>query len=83
MVHYIHVYQRVIGFNFQIKIVFLSQKIILYMANSADLDEMLHYALFHLGFHFLQVCISESLVYKGLTLYSIITPCDAFEILCI
>ena len=30
---------------------FLSLKVVLILANSADPDEMQHYAAFHLGFH--------------------------------
>ena len=37
------------------KIVFFSLKIVFVSANSADPDEMLHYAAFHLGF---TVCTS-------------------------
>ena len=33
--------------------VFLSMNIVLIVANSADPDEMQHYALFRLGFHYL------------------------------
>ena len=33
------------------KNVFLSLKIVFKLANSADPDEMPHYAAFHLGFH--------------------------------
>ena len=33
------------------KLFFLSLKIVLILANSADPDEMWHYALFHLGLH--------------------------------
>ena len=35
------------------KIVFLSQKIDFLSANSADLDEIQHYAVFYMGLHFL------------------------------
>ena len=31
--------------------IFLSSKVVLILANSADPDEMQHYAAFHLGFH--------------------------------
>ena len=34
--------------------IFLSLKIVFIIANSAGLDEMRHYAAFHLGFHCLQ-----------------------------
>ena len=53
MVHCI--YQGVTGYNFQIKIVFLSLMIVLVLGNSADPDEMLQYASFHLGLH----CLSK------------------------
>ena len=39
------------GYNFQIKIVFLSLKIVFVFANGVDPDEMPHYAAFHLGLH--------------------------------
>ena len=38
------------------KVVFLSLKIYFVLANSADPDEMLHYAAFHLGLHCLPNC---------------------------
>ena len=42
----------VTGYNLKKKIiVFLSQKIDFVAANSADYDEMLHHAAFHLGLH--------------------------------
>ena len=34
--------------------IFLSLRFVLILANSADSDEMQHYAAFHLGLHFLQ-----------------------------
>ena len=43
----------VYGYNFQIKIEFLSLKVVFVLANSVDPDEMLHYAANHLGLHFL------------------------------
>ena len=33
--------------------VFVSLKVVLILANSADIDEMQHYAAFHLGLHYL------------------------------
>ena len=39
------------GYNFQIKNVFLSWKLVFGLASSVDLDEMSHYAAFHLGLH--------------------------------
>ena len=39
---------RVTGYNFQMKIVFLSLKIVLVLVNSVDYGEMSHYAAFHL-----------------------------------
>ena len=39
------------GFNFQKYIVFLSLKIYLFLAKSADPDEMQRHAAFHLGPH--------------------------------
>ena len=39
------------GCNFKIKVVFFFQKIIFVLANSADPDEMQHYAAFHLCLH--------------------------------
>ena len=41
--------QGVTGYNFKMKNVFLSLKIIFVVANSVDSDEMPHYAAFHLG----------------------------------
>ena len=38
-------------YNFQKNTVFLSLKNDFVLANSADLDEMLHYVAFHLGLH--------------------------------
>ena len=49
MVHYINL--GVTGYNFQKKIVFYSLTINFVLANSADPDEMPHYAAFHLGLH--------------------------------
>ena len=48
-------YQGVTGYNFQIKIVFNSPKIVFVLANSEDPDEMLHYVAFHLGFNCLSM----------------------------
>ena len=50
-------------YNFQIKIVFLSLKMIMVLANSVEPDEMPHYAAFHLCLHckvFAEVGIQES-----------------------
>ena len=41
--------------EFPNKIVFHSLKIVFVLANSVDLDEMPHYAAFHLGLH----CLSK------------------------
>ena len=42
-------------------IVFLSLKIVSVITNSADPDEMLHYAAFHLGLHYLsKYCLGVS-----------------------
>ena len=49
MVYCVHL--GVTGYKFQIKIVFLSLKIVCDTAKSVDPDEMLHYAAFHLGLH--------------------------------
>ena len=49
MVHYI--YKGVRVYNYHKNIIFLSLKMDLVLANSADPDEMLHYAAFHLGLH--------------------------------
>ena len=43
-------YLGVTGYGFQNYIVFLSLKMDFVLANSADPDEMLHYAAFHLVF---------------------------------
>ena len=40
-------------------IAFLSQKIVFVLANSADPDEMLHYAAFHLGLTVCQSTVSR------------------------
>ena len=48
---YIEVSQVII---YKKNIVFLSLKVYFVLANSADPDEMLHYAAFHLGLHCLQ-----------------------------
>ena len=45
----------VYGHNFQIKIVFLSLKIVFVLANSVDPDKMLHYEAFDFGLH----CLSK------------------------
>ena len=52
MVHYIHVYQRVTGYNFK-KMLYFSLKIVFVskFASSADPDEMPHYVALHLGLH--------------------------------
>ena len=50
MVQYILRGQRL---YFPNRIVFLSLKIVLISVNSADPDEMLHYAAFHLSLHYL------------------------------
>ena len=42
---------RVTGYNFQIKIVFLSLKIVFVLVNRIDLDEMSHFAAFHMCLH--------------------------------
>ena len=49
MVHCI--YWGVMGYNFHIKNLFLSLKIVFVIANSVDPDEMPHYTAFHLGLH--------------------------------
>ena len=38
-----------LGYNFHIKCIFLSLKIVFLIANSVDPDEILHYTAFHLG----------------------------------
>ena len=53
MVHYI--YGGVKGYDYQIKTVFLSLKIIFVLENSVDPDKMLHYVTFYLGLH----CLPE------------------------
>ena len=50
MVHYVE-YQGLTGYYFQIKLYFLSRKIVFVLANSVNPDEMPHYAAFHLGLH--------------------------------
>ena len=66
--------------QFASQIVFLSLKIFLVLANSADPDEMPHHAAFHLGFHCLsKVHIKESLVYKHFTYKSLLlVTCKQF-----
>ena len=49
MVHCI--YGEVTGYNNQIKIVFLSPKMVFVLANSLDPDEISHNATFHQGLH--------------------------------
>ena len=49
------------GYNFQKNIVFLSLKIDFVSAKSANPDEMLHFAAFHLGLHYL-----EKYLFRGL-----------------
>ena len=49
MVHCI--YLGITGYNFQRNILFRSLKVDFVIANSADPDEMPHYAAFHLGLH--------------------------------
>ena len=49
MVHCINHGVRI--YNFQVKIVFLSLKIIVISANSLDPDEISHFAPFHMGLH--------------------------------
>ena len=46
-------FQGVTGRNFQNYEVFMSQKIVFVLANSADPDEMPHNAAFHQGLNFL------------------------------
>ena len=58
MVHCI--YGEVTGYNFQIKIVFFSPKIIFVSANSLDPDEMSHNATFHQGLHRLSKSTSSA-----------------------
>ena len=46
--------------------VFLSLKVVLILANSADSDEMQHYASFHLGLHCFPKYLSRGFQYtKG------------------
>ena len=45
------------GYNFKNYNVFLFLKIDFVLANSADPDEMLHYAAFHMGLHCFKVPI--------------------------
>ena len=42
----------------------MSLKVVLILANSADPDEMQHYAAFHLGLH----CLPKNL-FRGLSVY--------------
>ena len=77
MVHCI--YRGVTGYKFQIKIVLLLLKIVFILANSVDLDEMPHYAAFHLGLHCLPECSFRSLYYYTktgpLSAVSIVSDC--------
>ena len=45
---------------------FLSLRVVLILANSADPDEMQHYAAFHLGLHCQSTLIGVKCMYKGL-----------------
>ena len=47
----LYIYQGVTGYNFQIKIVFLSLKMDFVKANSTDPDEMQHHVAFHQDLH--------------------------------
>ena len=49
MVH--HIYTGVTGHKFQKYLVFLSLNVDFLLANTADPDQMLHYATFYLGLH--------------------------------
>ena len=56
--------------------VFLSLKVVLILANSADTDEMKHYAAFHLGLHCLPkypflfvVCLFDLILYVPSTVF--------------
>ena len=59
MVHCI--YLGVAGYNFQKNIEFLSLKFIFVLVNSADPDEILQFAAFHWGLHFLTKYIYKNL----------------------
>ena len=48
------IYCGVTGYHFQVKIVFLSLKIVFGLANSVDPDEMPHNVAFHPDLHCLQ-----------------------------
>ena len=52
------------GYNFQIKIAFLSLKMVLVLANNGDHGEMPHHAAFHLGLHCLPKCEFRSHLYR-------------------
>ena len=61
------------GLYFSPKKVILSPKVDFDLANSADSDEMPHYAAFHLCLH----CLSNYPVFKELIL--IITPNNCYD----
>ena len=52
------------GYNFQENILFFCLKVFFTFTNSVDLDEMQHYAAFHLGLH----CLQGLPQYKGLSI---------------
>ena len=62
-------YGGVTGYNFQIKSVFLTLNIIFALANSADPDEMSHYAAFRLGLHYLPKDAFRSHWYRRVNCY--------------
>ena len=62
-----HIYRKVTSYNFQIKIVFLSLKIVFVSANSEDPDEMPHNVAFHLGLH----CLPAQSTHLGVARLSI------------
>ena len=59
-------YRGVTGYNFKKNIIFLSLKMDFVLANSADTDKMMHYAVFHLGLHCLpKYCVKGFWSSKG------------------
>ena len=51
--------------------VLLSLKVVLFLANSADLDEMQHYAAFHLGLHCLPKYLFDLILYVPSTIFQL------------
>ena len=80
MVHYI--YSGVTGYNLQKNILFLSLKIDLVLANSADPDEMLHYAAFHLDLHGLPKYLFRGFQSTKATFYILTTIFDRICLSC-